>query len=169
MSKRTDDIWTLLSNIPDPEIPVISITELGVVKDVQLNRLACSPGNEGIEVIITITPTYTGCPAMDMISMQIRMALLQAGYKHITLKQQLSPAWTTDWMSEESKEKLRRYGIAPPVGKSIDAQLLESTEVACPRCNSTNTKLVSAFSSTACKAFYNCLDCGEPFDHFKCH
>lgn len=169
MSKRIDEIWTLLSNIPDPEIPVISITELGVVKDVQLNRLSCSPGNEGIEVIVTVTPTYTGCPAMDMMRMQIRMALLQAGYKHITLKQQLSPAWTTDWMSDEAKEKLRRYGIAPPVGKSMDAEVLETTVVACPRCNSENTKLVSAFSSTACKAFYHCLDCGEPFDHFKCH
>jgi ring-1,2-phenylacetyl-CoA epoxidase subunit PaaD len=119
--------------------------------------------------IIRITPTYSGCPATDLIAMQIRLALAEHGISHYCIQQVLSPAWTTDWMTEVAKEKLRQFGIAPPVGKTIDEVTLENTVVACPRCGSTNTKLVSAFSSTACKAFYECLDCLEPFDHFKCH
>jgi len=148
---------------------VISVTELGVVRGVKLHRLACSPGNEGIEVVVTVTPTYSGCPAMDMMTLQIRMALMQAGYQHITIKQQLSPAWTTDWMSDAAKEKLKQYGIAPPAGKSAECVSLSSTGVHCPKCGSSNTTLVSQFGSTACKALYRCVDCHEPFDYFKCH
>ena len=153
-------IWQLLETVPDPEIPVLSVHDLGVVRNVTVNDET---------ITVTITPTYSGCPAMDMIAANIRLALLEAGYKNIHIKNTLSPAWSTDWMTEAGKAKLAAYGIAPPVGKSFDEALLENTPVQCPHCNSMNTKLVSEFSSTACKAFYTCNDCLEPFDHFKCH
>jgi ring-1,2-phenylacetyl-CoA epoxidase subunit PaaD len=169
MQAGTSPIWALLATVADPEIPVLSVLDLGVVRDVGVHRLACLPGNQGLAVTVTITPTYSSCPAMDLISMQIRMALLQAGYIQIDIKTVLSPAWTTDWMSHEGKAKLKQYGIAPPVGKSADEKSVEDTTVPCPRCGSLDTQLVSAFSSTACKAFYTCRSCQEPFDHFKCH
>ena len=156
----TDSILKLMKEIYDPEIPVLSIIDLGIVRDVQII-------NEGIEVFIT--PTYSGCPAMDMISMNIRMTLLEHGFTNIKITQQLSPAWTTDWMTENGKEKLKVYGIAPPVGKSFDQKYLEELKVECPLCHSQNTKLISQFGSTACKALYQCNDCLEPFDYFKCH
>lgn len=153
-------IWQILEKITDPEIPVISIVDLGIVRGVKVNT--------NIEVFIT--PTYSGCPAMDMISMNIKMELLQNGYTNVKLTQQLSPAWTTDWMTENGKEKLKEYGIAPPVGKTFDKKYLEEElKVECPQCHSTNTKLLSQFGSTACKALYQCQDCREPFDYFKCH
>ena len=154
------NIWKLMEDIYDPEIPVLSIVDLGIIRDVQMN-------NDVIEVLIT--PTYSGCPAMDMISMNIRAALLQNGFPNIKITQQLSPAWTTDWITQQGKENLKAYGIAPPVGKSFDQKYLEDLKVECPLCHSHNTKLISQFGSTACKALYQCNDCLEPFDYFKCH
>jgi ring-1,2-phenylacetyl-CoA epoxidase subunit PaaD len=151
-----DQIWSILKTVTDPEVPVLTITDLGIVRDVKINS------NE-IEVVIT--PTYTGCPAMDMIAMNIKMELLANGFKNIKITSVLSPAWTTDWMSEEGKRKLKEYGIAAPDKKfSIPAHGVE-----CPHCSSTNTRLISEFGSTACKALYQCAECMEPFDYFKCH
>ena len=159
----TKKIWSILETVNDPEVPVLSVTDLGIIRDVKLD-------NDEVEIIIT--PTYSGCPAMDMISMNIKLALLSHGYKNIRLRQVLSPAWTTDWMSENGKQKLKSYGIAPP-GKSHfnDPSVLfaEATKVQCPQCNSYNTTMISEFGSTACKSMYQCNDCKEPFDHFKCH
>ena len=156
-------VWQLLETVPDPEVPVLSILDLGIVRDVRLK-------DDTVE--IAITPTYTGCPAMDMISMNIRLALLEHGYKNINITTVLSPAWTTDWMSEDGKRKLKEYGIAPPNHKqsvcSPDA-FQEEEAVQCPLCNSYNTTMVSRFGSTACKSLYQCNDCKEPFDYFKCH
>jgi ring-1,2-phenylacetyl-CoA epoxidase subunit PaaD len=154
------EIWHILETVYDPEIPVLSVIDLGIVRDVRVD-------DERIEVIIT--PTYSGCPAMDMIAMNIRIALLKEGFSKIKISHQLSPAWTTDWMSEAGKQKLQSYGIAPPVGKSFDENYLENLVVECPLCHSSNTKLISQFGSTSCKAHYQCLDCKEPFDYFKCH
>ena len=156
----TEQLWQLLSEVPDPEVPVLSIADLGVLRKVEVINS---------KAIITITPTYSGCPAMDMISMGIRMALLENGISNFEIKTVLSPAWTTDWMSEAGKQKLKEFGIAPPIGKSFDPQFLEDVVVPCPHCGSESTNLVSEFSSTACKAFYVCNECKEPFDHFKCH
>ena len=157
----------LLQSVVDPEIPVMTIADMGILREVNVLDAEQLPPSGGWEVVIT--PTYSGCPAMDMIAAQIRMVLFEKGIRNFKIKTVLSPAWTTDWMTDAAKDKLRRYGIAPPVGKSMDDALLESTVVTCPHCGSNNTKLVSAFSSTACKAFYTCNDCLEPFDHFKCH
>lgn len=157
-------IWAVLDQVADPEIPVLTIADLGIIREVELREQGT-----GLQVIITITPTYSGCPAMDMIAMNIRIALLQSGYQNVKIDTVLSPAWTTDWMSETGKKKLKQYGIAPPAGKALDAEYLESIKVECPQCGSMNTKLVSQFGSTACKALYQCEDCKEPFDSFKCH
>jgi ring-1,2-phenylacetyl-CoA epoxidase subunit PaaD len=154
------NILSILETITDPEIPVLSILDLGIVRDIKLK-------NDEIEVFIT--PTYSGCPAMDVIAMNIRMTLLQKGFKKIKITQQLSPAWTTDWMTENGKEKLKAYGIAPPATKTFDKNYLENLVVECPQCHSLNTKLISEFGSTACKALYQCNNCLEPFDYFKCH
>jgi ring-1,2-phenylacetyl-CoA epoxidase subunit PaaD len=161
-------IWHLLEQITDPEIPVISIVDLGIVRDVKVD-------DNNIEIVIT--PTYSGCPAMDVISMNIKMELLQHGFKNINIKQNLSPAWTTDWMTEQGKQKLKAYGIAPPQTRSdghpsdrINKMLFnDELKVECPQCRSKNTKLLSEFGSTSCKALYQCQDCKEPFDYFKCH
>lgn len=152
-------IWKILETVKDPEVPVLSVVDLGVIRAVAL---------EEQQVIVTITPTYTGCPAMDMISMHIKMALNAAGYQ-TTIQTVLSPAWTTDWMTENGKQQLKAYGIAPPMGKSFDQAYLDNLIVPCPQCNSTHTVLVSQFGSTACKALYKCEECKEPFDYFKCH
>ena len=156
----------LLENVYDPEIPVLSVIDLGIVRDVHLIK---SPiGEESLEV--TITPTYSGCPAMDVIAINIKMAALQNGFKNVKIIQQLSPAWTTDWMTEKAKDKLIAYGLAPPRGKSFDKKYLEEDlEVECPQCRSKDTTLLSQFGSTACKALYKCNNCKEPFDYFKCH
>ena len=151
------NIWQILETVCDPEVPVLTIIDLGIVRAVKIN---------GEEIEIVITPTYTGCPAMDMITMDIKMRLLENGYKKIKVTSVLSPAWTTDWMSEAGKQKLKTYGIAPPYTRSDDTGDLV---IECPQCNSTNTKLISQFGSTACKALYQCNDCKEPFDYFKCH
>lgn len=158
-------VWTILETVKDPEVPVLSVVDLGIIRSVDIS--ASPLGGWG--VCVTITPTYTGCPAMDVISMQIRMALLNAGFENPIIKQALSPAWTTDWMTEHGKQQLKAYGIAPPVGKSFDNAYLEDLIVPCPQCNSTNTVLVSQFGSTSCKALFKCEDCKEPFDYFKCH
>ncbi len=165
------EIWALLESVPDPEVPVLSVVDLGVVRAVSVEVSApLSLANGEPSVTITITPTYSGCPAMDMISMGIRMALMEAGFKKVNIVQQLSPAWTTDWMSEAGKRKLKEYGIAPPLSNKIVDELFgEDHKIQCPQCNSMNTELVSQFGSTSCKALYRCLDCKEPFDYFKCH
>ena len=166
-STKTDgtigQVLTLLDGVNDPEVPVLSIIDLGIVRDVK-------PFEEGVEVIIT--PTYSGCPAMDVIRMNIRMVLLEQGFKPVKITTILSPAWTTDWMSEEGKAKLKAYGIAPPTpGQQVCQPTLFQREEAipCPRCNSYHTTRISEFGSTACKALYRCEDCKEPFDYFKCH
>ena len=163
------DIWDLMKQIYDPEIPVISIVDLGIVRAIEVKTL---PNNSEPQATITITPTYSGCPAMDVIGMNIRMKLLEHGFKNVALKTILSPAWTTDWMSNEGKEKLKAFGIAPPnPSHSVcePAIFQEHEIVQCPNCNSFHTKMISRFGSTACKALYKCDDCSEPFDYFKCH
>jgi ring-1,2-phenylacetyl-CoA epoxidase subunit PaaD len=160
---NTETIWSILEEVNDPEVPVLSVIDLGIVREVIVN-------DQGVEVVIT--PTYSGCPAMDVISMNIRMALLQRGYGQITIRTVLSPAWTTEWMSERGKEKLREYGIAPPtpLQQVCHTKLFHREEaIACPRCQSYHTRLISEFGSTACKALYRCEDCREPFDYCKCH
>ena len=152
----TQNIWKILEQVADPEVPVLTITDLGIVRDVKIN---CD------EVEVIITPTYTGCPAMDMIAMNIRIALLEKGYSNIKITSVLAPAWTTDWINEEGKRKLKEYGIAAPNKNFVVA----TDGIECPLCNSINTKLISEFGSTACKALYQCNDCKEPFDYFKCY
>ena len=166
-------IWQILETVCDPEVPVLSILDLGIVRNVKhipSHTLAHKDGGASLEIVIT--PTYTGCPAMDMISMNIKMALAERGFKNVTITSVLSPAWTTDWMSEAGKEKLKVYGIAPPnVRQQVcNNDLFAPHEaVQCPRCNSYHTNRISEFGSTACKSLYQCDDCKEPFDYFKCH
>lgn len=158
-----DRVWSLLDEVTDPEVPVLSVTDLGIIREVKIS---------GEEAEIIITPTYSGCPAMDMISMSIKMILLANGFKKVTVTSSLSPAWTTDWMTEKGKQKLKEYGIAPPNPRqqvcTPDLFAAEET-VQCPHCNSYYTHRISEFGSTACKALYQCHDCKEPFDYFKCH
>ena len=157
-------IWQLLEEVSDPEVPVLSILDLGIVRGVLV---------EGEQVTVTITPTYSGCPAMNTIATDIRLRLLAEGYTKLSINNQLSPAWTTDWMSQAGREKLEAYGIAPPVDGTATGHMLnlfgKDTAVRCPICKSAHTHLVSQFGSTACKAHYQCDDCLEPFDYFKCH
>ena len=163
-------IWQILETVCDPEVPVLSIIDLGIVRNVVLQVSPFGRDLEGAEIIIT--PTYTGCPAMDMISMHIKLALAEHGYKNVTITSVLSPAWTTDWMSETGKEKLKAYGIAPPNARQqvCNNELFAPHEaIQCPRCNSYHTNRISEFGSTACKSLYQCDDCKEPFDYFKCH
>lgn len=158
-----DAIYAYLDEIKDPEIPVLSIIDMGIIRDVKMNE-------DEIEVIIT--PTYTGCPAMDMIAATIKIELSTLGFKKIKITQTLSPAWTTDWMTEEGKRKLKEYGIAPPNPKQQGCEqklFAEAEAVQCPHCDSYHTHRISEFGSTACKALYQCDDCKEPFDYFKCH
>jgi ring-1,2-phenylacetyl-CoA epoxidase subunit PaaD len=162
------EIWSLLEEVNDPEVPVLSVVDLGIVREVNIGQ----PGAGGDEIGIVITPTYNGCPAMDMIRTIIRMKLLEHGYPDVRLTTVLSPAWTTDWMSEKGKEKLLQYGIAPPlpVQQVCHPGLFRMQEaISCPRCHSYHTERISEFGSTACKSLYRCKDCGEPFDYFKCH
>ena len=157
-------VWAALEELADPEIPVVSLRELGILRDVR-------QGPDGLEVVIT--PTYSGCPAMGQIEDDVRSTLEKHGFSACVVTQ-LAPAWTTDWMSEAGKEKLRAYGIAPPhqtpagsnVVRFISKPALAET-VACPHCGSANTVETSHFGSTACKALYKCRDCQEPFDYFK--
>lgn len=154
------EIYTILKRVTDPEIPVLSLLDMGVVRSVKV---------EDKKVFIEITPTYSGCPAMDVMAEDVIAALNQEGYKaEVSLV--LSPAWTTDWITEEGRQKLEEYGIAAPLDEQADklALLGRSKLVKCTNCGSTNTKMVSQFGSTACKALFKCEDCLEPFDYFKC-
>lgn len=164
-SVTTEQVYKWLAAVTDPEVPVLTILDLGIVRDV---KVADKDGQPAITV--TITPTYSGCPAMDVIGMNIRMALLSQGIKNIDIEMQLSPAWTTDWMTDEGKRKLKEYGIAPPNRKAFQSLgLFEEDKIECPRCGSKHTELVSQYGPTSCKALYRCLNCFEPFEHFKCH
>ena len=160
--KSKEHILALLSEIPDPEIPVITIVELGVIRDIQII--------DDATIELKITPTYSGCPAMKQIEDDVRKKLTEHGFTSIFISTIFSPPWTTDWITPEAKEKLRKYGIAPPETTTEDKSWLtgKTKAIACPRCQSTNTKLISQFGSTACKALYQCNDCLEPFDYFKC-
>ncbi|MEH6527241.1 MAG: 1,2-phenylacetyl-CoA epoxidase subunit PaaD [Sneathiella sp.] len=153
-----EDIKAVLELVKDPEIPVLSVEDMGIIRDVRYldGRLQ-----------VIITPTYSGCPAMDVIEQDISTILKLHAVDNFDICTELSPAWTTDWITEDGREKLRAFGIAPPTGKSKGA-LLGHDAVGCPQCRSTNTVMVSEFGSTACKAHYKCQDCLEPFDYFKC-
>lgn len=156
-------ILEILENVSDPEIPVLTVLDMGIVRDIFIEN------EDEIEVIIT--PTYSGCPAMSVIATNIKFELLANGFPKVKVTEVLSPAWTTDWMTESGKQKLRDYGIAPPVAKARMDKLLfqDHPSVKCPQCGSENTELLSEFGSTACKSLMRCKDCLEPFDYFKCH
>jgi len=152
-------IWSWLEDIPDPEIPVVSVIDLGIVRDVVLRDLA---------VEIHVAPTYSGCPATEVIEDSIVRGLQDKGLEHVSVKRVLTPPWTTDWISDSGREKLRKYGIAPPEDSGSKRDLLGKSTVACPRCGSKQTTMISEFGSTACKASCKCDDCLEPFEYFKC-
>ena len=162
-------IWDWLAEVPDPEIPVISLTDLGIIRAVDW---------QDDTLVVTVTPTYSGCPATAVINLDIENHLREKGVEQIRLERRLSPAWTTDWISEAGRDKLRAYGIAPPIeGTRADGQVIarigaltgSNLVVACPRCQSNDTRRVSQFGSTPCKASWVCNACLEPFDYFKCH
>ena len=147
------DVWSVLERVVDPEIPLLTIADIGILRDVEVTDAG--------SVVVTITPTYSGCPAMDVIRADILEALRDAGFEHGEVRTVFSPAWTTDWMSEAAGAKLAEFGIAPP------GAVTEPSPVLCPRCSASAVHTVSEFGSTACKALMVCDDCGEPFDHFK--
>jgi ring-1,2-phenylacetyl-CoA epoxidase subunit PaaD len=170
-----EQLWAWLSEVPDPEIPVVSITDLGIVREVAWSE-------DNLELArITVTPTYSGCPATEVIGQQIREALMGHGIKQVDLHIQLSPAWTTDWLTERARKNLQEYGIVPPAeqassqGDGMAASLVvlgqggHAPLLACPRCGSKKTEMISRFGSTPCKSLHRCMECLEPFDHFKCH
>lgn len=151
-------LWSWLSDVPDPEIPVLSVVDLGIVREVQ---------QDGEQWVVTITPTYSGCPATQVIAADIERALRQHGLADVRIQTRIAPPWTTDWISQEGQRKLRDYGIAPPSPR-VGALQRDPGPRQCPHCGSTHTALVSQFGSTPCKALYKCRDCLEPFDYFKC-
>jgi ring-1,2-phenylacetyl-CoA epoxidase subunit PaaD len=154
-----EQVLEWLADVPDPEIPVVSIMDLGIVRDVQCNG----------HVVVSLAPTYSGCPATEAIEANVIAALQERGIVDVSIKRVLSPPWTTDWISAAGCEKLRDYGIAPPAQGASKRDLLGAEQaVPCPRCASQETELVSEFGSTACKASYRCTDCLEPFEYFKC-
>lgn len=158
-----ETVMQWLHDVPDPEIPVISVVDLGIVRDVQWQEGEC---------VVTITPTYSGCPAMREITQDIVQVLRAKGVEQVRVETTLSPPWTTDWMTDRGREALRSYGIAPPVEQAIDLSGImrrNDPPVPCPQCGSLRTRLISRFGSTACKALYCCNACGEPFDYFKTH
>ena len=152
--------WNAAAQVVDPEIPVLTIADLGVLREVTVT-------DDGVEV--AITPTYSGCPAMNMIALEIELALEREGIRNPRIRIVLSPAWTTDWMSEQGRQKLREYGIAPPQAGGGRRALFGEQQVACPQCGSVDTEVLSEFGSTSCKALWRCKSCREPFDYFKCH
>jgi ring-1,2-phenylacetyl-CoA epoxidase subunit PaaD len=156
-----DRIMAVLQSVPDPEIPVISVIELGIVRGLET-------GADGA-LTVRITPTYTGCPATHMIEQSVRDALDAAGYRDVALQTVLSPAWSTDMISDAGREKLRAYGIAPPPRGAANSSFRAQDIIECPRCGSPNTREISRFGSTPCKALWQCNSCAEPFDRFKCH
>lgn len=160
-TEATQACWQLMDEIHDPEIPVLSLNDLGIVRAIEVK----SPPTDAGIIEVTITATYSGCPAMDWIANTIKMELKAMGYQSITVNHSISPAWTTDWMSEQGKEKLKAYGIAPPEKRFA----IPADGIPCPQCKSEHTRLLSEFGSTSCKALLQCQDCGEPFDYFKCH
>ena len=155
-------IYTILEKVTDPEIPVLTIADLGILRNVEVLK-------DGT-VVVTITPTYSGCPAMDMISVTIKAILQEEGIEKVEVRSVLSPPWTTAWMTEAGREKLRNYGIAPPLSPEADKRALmgEKRQIQCPQCGSKETEMVSQFASTSCKAMFRCADCYETFDYFKC-
>jgi ring-1,2-phenylacetyl-CoA epoxidase subunit PaaD len=163
-----DVVWKALATVPDPEIPVVSVVELGIVRGVEW---------KGTELVVTVTPTYSGCPATELIAADIDRTLAATGVGKYRVETRLAPAWTTDWIAPEARERLARFGIAPPgaaagartIDVSAIARRREAERVACPRCGSSNTRELSRFGSTPCKAQYRCEDCLEPFDYFKPH
>ena len=152
--------WNTAATVVDPEIPVLTIADLGVLRDVAVKD-GC--------VEVEITPTYSGCPAMNMIGIELELALQREGFRNVRVRTVLSPAWTTDWMSEDGRRKLREYGIAPPQPAGSRRALFGVQQVACPQCGSAETEVLSEFGSTSCKALWRCKSCREPFDYFKCH
>ena len=157
-----DAVWQVLHGVPDPEVPVISVVELGIIR-----RVAFAPDDT---IAVDVSPTYSGCPAVEAINVNIIAALQEAGYPRVRVRSVLTPAWSTDDITPEGRRKLLEYGIAPPNGSASKAALTgDDRPRACPLCASTNTELLSQFGSTACKALYRCRDCREPFDYFKCH
>jgi len=154
--------WAVLDTVPDPEVPALSLRDLGVVREVQADT-----AGGGVEVVLT--PTYSGCPATEVIAESVRAALEDEGLGPVKVTHRLAPAWTTDWISEAGRRKLREYGIAPPahLGSGTQPIRLRPRGIACPRCGSADTERLSAFGSTACKALHRCLACREPFEHFK--
>jgi ring-1,2-phenylacetyl-CoA epoxidase subunit PaaD len=151
--------YAALASLPDPEIPVLTIADLGILRDIKI---------VGDSVEAVITPTYSGCPAMSMIAVEADLALEKAGFSDRKITTVLSPAWSTDWMSEEGRAKLRAHGIAPPPASSSRAALLGEEALRCPHCASSDVERISEFGSTACKALWRCRSCREPFDQFKC-
>ncbi len=158
-----EQIRKILEHVKDPEIPVLTVDDLGIIRDVDVD--------ENGRVTVTITPTYSGCPAMNMIELEIKATLHEHGIEKPVVKTVLSPPWTTAWISEEGRKKLKAFGIAPPADEVAGRGVLfgKEPEVICPFCDSKNTRQVSRFGSTPCKAQYACNDCAEPFDYFKCH
>ena len=153
-------IWDVAATVNDPEIPVLSIADLGILRDARA---------EGGRAVVVITPTYSGCPAMETITADVTSALNAQGYDDVRVELVLHPAWTTDWMSEDGKRKLAEYGIAPPTGRAAAGTVRLGLTVKCPRCHSLDTRELTRFGSTACKALHVCNECLEPFDHFKVH
>ncbi len=158
----SDNCWDILQQISDPEIPVLSVVDLGMIRGVELNQ--------DNNIVVRLTPTYSGCPATDVLKDEIVHAFTAKGFTPIQVVVDLSEAWTTDWMSQKGKDKLKQYGIAPPKGEahSCGTHVALTDGIECPHCHSIHSKLLSEFSSTACKALYQCQDCLEPFDYFKC-
>ncbi len=159
MTSRLNRAWAAAAEVTDPEVPVLTIADLGVLREV-------TETPDGVEVLIT--PTYSGCAAMGMIAIEVELALARAGIPG-RVRTVLSPAWTTDWMSEDGRRKLLEYGIAPPAKSGSRRALFGTDQVACPRCGSENTAVLAEFGSTSCKALWRCQACREPFDYFKCH
>ena len=164
-----DIVWSWLADVPDPEIPVVSVTELGIVREVRY---------EGETLVVAVTPTYSGCPATAVIDLAIEEKLREKGINQLRLERRLSPPWTSDWIARDARDKLRAFGIAPPIDGTASSGVMAARArrmsgksnlvVECPRCASTNTERVSQFGSTPCKASWRCKDCLEPFDYFKC-
>ena len=158
-------VWDIAATVCDPEIPVLTIEDLGILRDARLE----DDGAGHLSVEVTITPTYSGCPAMDAIADDVVTALVTRGYRDVRVTSELAPAWTTDWMTDSGKAKLTEYGIAPPTGRSgvRSGPIRLALSVKCPQCSSPNTRELTRFGSTSCKALYVCQDCKEPFDYFK--
>jgi ring-1,2-phenylacetyl-CoA epoxidase subunit PaaD len=163
MNIEESEIWGILEAVTDPEIPVLSVTDMGIIREVNVKA------EDLVEVVIT--PTYSGCPAMQTIEVNIRAILQEHGFEKVQVRTVLNPAWTTEWLTDSGRQKLKDYGIAPPLESSVDKMALykHARVVPCPRCHSIQTEMISQFGSTACKSLFRCTECLEPFDYFKCH